>query len=119
MEKCERKTIQATNRELCLDWCRENNLVHQNSHFQKPIEKKISYRDIGTDPTDKELNWEKFAELDHCFSTRKWRNSIQDIETNRKIHTDSNHYPMIIKYRRKFAEEKEKENEGKGRKRKR
>ena len=46
MEKCEGKTTQATNRELCLDWCRENNLIHQNSHFQKPIEKKISYREI-------------------------------------------------------------------------
>ena len=53
LEKCERKTIQATSSELCLDWCRENNLIHQTSQFQKPIDKKSSYRDIGTEPTDK------------------------------------------------------------------
>ena len=44
MEKCEGRTSQATNRELCMDWCSENNLVHMNSQFQKGKEKKMTKR---------------------------------------------------------------------------
>ena len=49
----------------------------------------------------------KYAELDHSFSQRKWRKSVTDSETCMKVLADSNQYPMIIKYRRKLAEEKE------------
>ena len=30
--------------------------------------------------------------------------TIEDIETSHRIHTDSNHYPMLISYKRKLAE---------------
>ena len=71
MEKCEGKTSQATNRELCMDWCDELDLVHQNSQFQKPTEKKVTFRDVGTEQTDKNYDWTKHAEIDHVFSMRE------------------------------------------------
>jgi hypothetical protein len=37
------------------------------------------------------------------------RNSIKDIDANRATHTDSDHYPVIIKYKRALAKPKEKE----------
>ena len=58
MEKCERKVSQASNRELCMDWCEEFDLVRQNSQFQKPIAKKVTYREIGTEQTDRNWSWE-------------------------------------------------------------
>jgi endonuclease/exonuclease/phosphatase family metal-dependent hydrolase len=91
-----------------MDWCEEFDLVHQNSQFQKPIAKKVTYREIGTEQTDREWSWEKHAEIDHVFSRRKWRNTVLDIETSQKIHTDSNHYPLCVSYRRKLAEPDEK-----------
>ena len=80
-----------------MDLCTEQDFIHCNSWFQKDIEEKITFRDIGTTETEEDLNWEKFAEIDHCITRRKWRNSIKDIEANRAIHTDSDHYPVIIR----------------------
>ena len=83
MEKKESKLIQATNRELCMDWCHSNDMVHSNSWFEKDIEKKITYREISTPETQDDFNWNDYAELDHCFVRKRWRNSIKDLEANR------------------------------------
>ena len=53
-----------------MDWCEECNMIHLNSWYQKDIEKKITYRELGTEITQHDINWESFAELDHAF-TRK------------------------------------------------
>ncbi len=65
----ETETSQTTNREHCMDWCEEK-MAHMNSWFDKPIEGKLTYREIGTSEVteDSDLNWNDLAELDHCFA---------------------------------------------------
>ena len=70
MERNESGCSQATNREMFLDFLKENKLIHMNSQFQKPIEKKTTYREIGTDPMDREIGWDKFAEIGHCCAMK-------------------------------------------------
>ena len=60
--------------------------------ISKRHRKQITLRDIGTDETDEDLSWPKFAEVNHCITRKKWSNSIKDIETDREFHTESNHY---------------------------
>jgi hypothetical protein len=57
MEKKESKLMQATNRELCMDWRHSNDMVHSRSWFEKDIERKITYRELGTPETQDDFNW--------------------------------------------------------------
>ena len=54
---------------------------------QKGKEKKITYRDIGTEQTDKELSWEQFAEIDHVFNRKmeKLNHGHRNDEKNTQI----------------------------------
>jgi len=74
-----------------------------NSFFQKPTSRKVSYREIGTLVSETDYaNAERFAELDHCVARRHWNNSVIDVETDTKTTFPSDHFPLLIKYRRKL-----------------
>ena len=91
-----------------IDTMNTHELVITNTWFQKAKEQQVTYREIGTARDNKNFEPTQFAEFDHCVATNKWRNNIIDVFTDVNKYFPSQHYPQIIKYRRKLKMKEEK-----------
>ena len=85
-----------------MDTMNSYDLIVANTWYQKPQDKKVTYRDIRADINDTDYSPEQYAELDHCIVRRGWRNSIKDIESCTERYFPSHHFPTRITYRRKL-----------------
>ena len=84
LEACESRHAEPSNRELCMEWLTSSKLRVNNTFFKKTNLKKATYRDIGTEPGERNILPDKFAEIDFCITPIRWSNMIIDVEIDRK-----------------------------------
>ena len=80
---------------------RASDHIHMNSQFQKPYTMNITRADWQAEgppyiPT-------RYAELDAVISNRRLRNGIKDVESDMVTAFPSDHFPVTIKIKIKFA----------------
>eukprot|EP00969_Alexandrium_andersonii_P368692 15473486-Alexandrium_andersonii.AAC.1 len=58
--------------------CRELDLLHTASKYEKPPERKVTFRAPGAPPFAYGVSSSHYAELDHCLISRRWANAVLD-----------------------------------------
>ena len=74
--------------------------------FQKPIRKLCSFKSPGTDVVNTPWDYQHRAQIDFCFTTKRWRNACTNAETDTLAITNSDHFPLWITLLVKFAKPK-------------
>ena len=101
------------NRNRCIEFCLKYNLALTNTYFKKNIEKTVTYRKVGFTIID-EINEKTDEQIDYIAVQHRWKNSISNIESDRRANLRSDHYPVTATVKIKLkAANKEK---GPGRK---
>ena len=79
-----------------------------NTLHDKPNEKLITYHAPSSElgpPYERG----KYETLDYCVTTERWKNTVQDVESDMKANITSDHYPLWWKTRLKLSRKTNKE----------
>ena len=103
------------NRDLLTTLCTQNELRVLNTMYRKQPHKTATYRKIKTKPIEGEIeiiSAEKHEQLDYIITTRRWRNTVSDAESDTRANIKTDHFPVIATIKTKL---KGKTTQGKGR----
>jgi hypothetical protein len=91
-----------------------NELIVTNTKFNKTFEKTATYRKNKKHEniTNEPITTQTHEQLDYTPTTRRWKNSVKNAESDTKANIDSDHYPVINTIKIKLTGERPK---GKGR----
>ena len=101
----------ADNRQRLLEFCETNNIKLANTLFPKPACKLVTYREIGIQHgppwirKDAEADFGKryrYECLDYILVPQRWRNAIQNLESDVMANINTDHYPLICTIRLKL-----------------
>ena len=103
------------NRDLFIELCAANEITVTNTMFGKPLDETATYRkkretiDIINEPTTRDTH----EQLDCALTTKTWKNTNKNTESDTKANIDSDRYPvpntMQIKYTGKRRTRRRKE----------
>ena len=99
-----------------IEFCSANDLKVTNTMFRKPLHKIATYRKRKeTDGiTNEDVCQETHEQIDHTLTTRRWKNTVKDAESDTKANIDSDHYPVTNTIQTKLTAQK-KTGEGRNR----
>ena len=88
--------------------CITTDSIAANAVFQKPIEKLATYRS-NTTVLGPPWNRGRYETLDYVLVGNRWKNTVEDIETDPSACVDSDHFPMkfMLKVKLKANQRKE------------
>ena len=81
------------NRDLFTEFCASNDIHIMNTYFAKPSEKQVTFKETETEhgppwtPT-------RYAQIDFVLSPHRWKNGVQDVESNIKPFPETDHYVL-------------------------
>ena len=81
------------NRNLMVEFCLTNELRVVNTMYRKRIERVATYRRIGV-AISEPIEAGTHEQLDYIVTTKRWRNSITDAESDTGANIDTDHYPV-------------------------
>ena len=84
-----------SNRNLLLDRCQASEYVVANTFFERPVEQRVTYFELSARPTD-DIEYHKFAELDHVLIHRNWLTNITAIRSHRGEAFQSHHFLVTV-----------------------
>ena len=89
-------SITATsNQHLLIEHCSSLDLVVANTFINRPVEKRVTYYDLAAKPMDA-IAHNKFAELDHVLTEKRWQSSVTSVTSNRALALASHHFMLTI-----------------------
>eukprot|EP00959_Pyramimonas_sp_CCMP1952_P414194 8678259-Pyramimonas_sp.AAC.1 len=66
-------------------------MVVANTFLDRPVVEKVTYYDLGTDPTS-EITCKKFAEIDHLIIDERWQHVVRSVKSDRSLAFASHHF---------------------------
>ena len=87
------------NRDLLVNFCREEGYKVANTWFRKPEAKKVTQRHPGNfDDPGPGQPWDpvRYGEIDMCLAGRGWGSMVKDVESDVKASINSDHYPLLV-----------------------
>ena len=72
-----------------------------NTYFEKPDEKKATYRHVWTQGLQGPWTTDRYSELDLCLASARWSNSILDIESDKGTNINTDHLALVIKVKQR------------------
>ena len=82
------------NRNLLLELYTEHTLCLANTFFEHPIDKLVTYRDLGVPPLS-HCHYPNFAQIDFMLMPATHMDSILDIGSMREVHLQSQHFILV------------------------
>ena len=86
------------NRNMFVSHCNITNTIAVNTFFDKPDNKKPTFRYSTTTHGPPWTRENLYETLDYILVQNKWKNTVKNIEVDREV-IDSDHYPVIAKIR--------------------
>ena len=90
------------NRMYLLDYLRTTGAIHANTFFEKPWDKKLTWKSPATQGFAPPWNPERFAELDICIVRDIWKNTITNVQSDIRTNIDSDHIALHVNIRQKL-----------------
>ena len=81
-----------------------------NTYFEKPSEKKATYRHMWAAGTQGPWNTDRYSELDLCLVFGRWATSINNVESDSLTNVNADHLALRIKMKQKLKALTEAEN---------
>ena len=81
------------NRRMLIGMCKENELILLNTQYRKRKEKIVTHRELGV-KREEELTRGKYEQIDFIMTSRRWRNTVKDAESDTAANIESDHYPV-------------------------
>ena len=95
------------NRMYLLDYLRTTGAIHANTFFEKPWDKKLTWKPPATQGFAPPWNPERFAELDICVVRDRWKNAITNVQSDIRTNIDSDHIALHVNIRKTEVKETE------------
>jgi len=105
------------NRELLTELCMTNELRIVNTMYRKTKHKTATYRIIKERCTEgePEMTNRNFEQIDYIITTRRWRNTVMNAESDTKANINSDHFPVKALIRIKLRRDDNKGGPGRDR----
>ena len=84
------------NGSLLIDLLKEHDRRCMNTFFQKPNNKKVTYRHVWTRGMQGPWDTERYSELDFCLVFRRWANSIKNVESDSLTNASTDHLALNV-----------------------
>ena len=73
-----------------------------NTCFEKPSERKATYRHMWTTGMQGPWNTDRYSELDLCLVFGRWANSTNNVESDSLTNVNTDHLALRIKFKQKL-----------------
>ena len=105
------------NRDLMMEFCMTNEMKVTNTMCRKPLEKVATYRkskEILPD-TIENITADTHEQIDYILTTKRWRNTVTDAESDTKANIYTDHFPVTCATRTRLKQENKPTQEGRSR----
>ena len=97
---------QKDNRSRFITFCQENGFVICNTWYQKSLSKLVTYRNVAAPNFQGPYTTDRYAQLDYVLINQRWKNCIQNVETNDQHAVSTDHKLLVAEARVKLAKRK-------------
>ena len=84
-----------SNRDELLDFCTSQGYIIANTWYHKSETQKITWKRPGTLPTHEKIRGH-YAVKDYWLIPNRWRNGVQDCESDFHHNINTDHYPLTL-----------------------
>ena len=97
---------QKDNRSRFITFCQENGFVICNTWYQKSLSKLVTYRNVAAPNFQGPYTTDRYSQLDYVLINQRWKNCIQNVETNDQHAVSTDHKLLVAEARVKLAKRK-------------
>ena len=97
---------QKDNRSRFITFCQENGFVICNTWYQKSLSKLVTYRNVAAPNFQGPYTTDRYAQLDYVLINQRWKNCIQNVETNDQHAVSTDHKLLVAEAKVKLAKRK-------------
>ena len=90
------------NRNILIEPLKEHDIRCMNTYFEKPDNKKTTYRHTWATGIQAPWDTDRHSELDLCLVFGRWANSIKNVEPDSLINVNTDHLALRIKIKQKL-----------------
>ena len=92
------------NRERCIDFVQENDLIVKNTMFNKRMKNRCTYKNKNTGHKGgKPWNATNYGQIDYIMIENRWKNAIYEAWSAPFTGIESDHFPVIGRIKIKLA----------------
>ena len=89
-------------RNIPVELLKEHDMRCMNTYFEKPSKKKATYRHMWAAGMQGPWNTDRYSELDLRIVSRRWANSIGNVESDNLTNVNTDHVALKIKIKQKL-----------------
>ena len=87
---------ESMNRSILIDLLKEHGIRCMNTYFQKPNNKKTTYRHMWATGVQGPWDTDRYSELDLCLVSGRWANSVKNVESYSFTNVNTDHLALNV-----------------------